>query len=277
MRPRIGVSRLPMLEGLLAIDVGNTHIKLGLRQDGVWTHEWRMSTDVRRTADEYRLPLKGLLAEAGRDGVDTVVLASVVPLLTPAFLRVAETLAAQRVLEVVPPGYGLRVRYHPPDSLGADRFVNAVAAWTMLHRSLVVVDVGTTVTVDAVSDQGEFLGGAIAPGPHFMAQALAQGTARLPLIPPVIPDLLIGTTTAEAIQMGVGQSLAGTVDRLVRRLWRFLGQETPVVLTGGWAQRLRPQLDFPVYLEPRLTLDGLAACADWMRAAAGPWREGHSS
>jgi type III pantothenate kinase len=256
---------------LLAIDVGNTHIKLGLRQHGTWTHEWRMSTDVRRTADEYRLPLKGLLHEAGREGVDTVVLASVVPLLTPAFLRVAETLAGRSVLEVVPPGYGMTVRYNPPDSLGADRFVNALAAWTMLHRSVVVVDVGTTVTVDTVSDRGEFLGGAIAPGPHFMAQALAHGTARLPLVPPGIPDLLIGTSTAEAIQVGVGQSLVGAVDRLVRRAWRYLGQETPVVLTGGWAQRLRPHLDFAVLLEPRLTLNGLAACADWVadQTAAG--------
>lgn len=248
---------------LLALDVGNTHIKLGLREASTWSHEWRLTTDTRRTADEYRLPLKGFLAEAGLTQVDQVVLASVVPLLTPAFVRVGETLSDAPILEIVPPGYGMRVRYNPPESLGADRFVNAVAAWSLYRTAVVVVDVGTTITVDAVSGQGEFMGGAIAPGPHFMAQALAEGTARLPHIPPSISDLLIGGATGEAIQVGVGQSLVGTVDRLVRRLWRLLGTETPVVLTGGWGARLEPHLEFPVTLEPFLTLNGLAYCADW--------------
>ncbi len=253
------------LDSLLAIDVGNTHIKLGLRQDGQWSHEWRMSTDVRRTADEYRQPLKGFLAEAGFDVVDNVVLASVVPLLTPAFVRVGEALSEGKVLEVSPPGYGMEVSYAPPDSLGADRFANALAAFALVQRAVVVVDVGTTTTVDAVSATGRFMGGAIAPGPHFMAQALAEGTARLPMIPPSLTqltDATLGGATHEAIQVGVAQTLVGSVDRLVRRTWRLLGAECPVVLTGGWGARLAPHLDFPVEVVPRLTLEGLAICAD---------------
>jgi type III pantothenate kinase len=251
------------LETLLAIDIGNTHIKLGLRQNGQWTHDWRMSTDVRRTADEYRQPLKGFLAEAGFDVVDNVVLASVVPMLTPAFVRVGEALSEGRVLEVAPPGYGMEVAYSPPESLGADRFVNAIAAYALVGRAVVVVDVGTTTTVDAVSQSGRFVGGAIAPGPHFMAQALAEGTARLPLIPPSLSDGVLGRETGEAIQVGVAQTLIGSVDRLVRRTWGLLGEECPVVLTGGWGARLEPHLEFPVRLVPRLTLEGLARCADY--------------
>lgn len=254
------------LDSLLAIDVGNTHIKLGLRQDGQWSHEWRMSTDVRRTADEYRQPLKGFLAEAGFDMVDNVVLASVVPLLTPAFVRVGEALAEGQVFEVAPPGYGMEVSYNPPDSLGADRFANALAAYALCRQAVVVVDVGTTTTVDVVSAVGRFLGGAIAPGPHFMAQALAEGTAQLPMIPPSLTEAALGGATHEAIQVGVAQTLVGSVDRLVRRTWRLLGAECPVVLTGGWGARLAPLLDFPVHLVPRLTLDGLALCADYILA-----------
>ncbi len=252
------------LDSLLAIDVGNTHIKLGLRQAGQWSHEWRMSTDVRRTADEYRQPLKGFLAEAGFDMVDNVVLASVVPLLTPAFVRVGEALSEGRVLKVAPPGYGMEVSYEPPSSLGADRFANAMAAYALCRQAVVVVDVGTTTTVDAVSAAGRFLGGAIAPGPHFMAQALAEGTAQLPMIPPSLTEGALGGSTHEAIQVGVAQTLVGGVDRLVRRTWRLLGAECPVVLTGGWGARLAPLLDFPVQLVPRLTLEGLALCADYV-------------
>jgi len=197
-----------------------------------------------------------------------VVLASVVPLLTPSFIRVGETLSQGRVLEVKPPGYGMEVSYNPPESLGADRFANAVAAYALAKRAVVVVDVGTTTTVDAVSESGRFIGGAIAPGPHFMARALAEGTAQLPMIPPSLSNLAVGRSTHEAIEIGVGQTLVGSVDRLVRRTWRILGEECPVILTGGWGARLAPHLDFTVQVVPRLTLDGLAYCADWVLVGA---------
>jgi type III pantothenate kinase len=257
------------VDPLLAIDIGNTHIKLGLWIDGRWREEWRLSTDVRRTADEYRISLHSLLQQVGLRGVRRCAIASVVPLLTPIFMRVGEVLSELPPVEIQPPGFGMTVDYQPPDSLGADRFVNALAAWRKLGTAVVVVDVGTTATVDAVSWEGHFLGGAIAPGPHFLALALAQGTAKLPLVAPTIPDLAIGQTTNQAVLVGVGHGFVGMVSELVTRTWKVLGERAPVVVTGGWSQRLLPWLRFPAQLEPQLTLDGLRFAVEWLEASQG--------
>ncbi|CAB1130009.1 Type III pantothenate kinase [Candidatus Hydrogenisulfobacillus filiaventi] len=238
---------------------------------GRWCAEWRLSTDIRRTADEYHLSLRGLLQEAGLRMVERAVVASVVPLLTPVFVRAAGSVAHHPALEVSPPGYGMGVDYDPPESLGADRFVNALAAWHLVHGPVVVVDVGTTATIDAVSADGRFLGGSIAPGPHFLTQALAQGTARLPHIPPVIPDFAIGRRTADAIAAGVGHGFVGMVRELVAWARQVTGESAEVVLTGGWAGRLRPHLGFAARLEPRLTLEGLRVAAEWAAAHDPGW------
>ncbi|MCL4495779.1 MAG: type III pantothenate kinase [Firmicutes bacterium] len=252
-----------VVDYLLAIDIGNTHIKVGLYHHGKWQEEWRLSTDPKRTADEYRIPLKAFLQEVLVEQVDQVVMASVVPLLTPVFHRVAQALSDAEPLQIMPPGYGLKVQYTPADSLGADRFVDALAAWRKYETSLVVVDVGTTATVDAVSRDGVFLGGTIAPGPHFLAQALAQGTAQLPLIPPGIPDKALGQNTEEAIAIGVGYGFIGMVNELITRTWRALGEHAPVILTGGWAGRIMSHLPCEVNYEPMLTLDGLRYAAEY--------------
>ncbi len=247
---------------LLAIDIGNTHIKIGLLHQGQWIEEWRLATDMRRTPDEYRLFVRGLLLESNVEAVDRAIVASVVPLLTPFFLRVLESVSLVLPHEVVPPGYGLEVDY-PPANLGPDRFVNALAAWELMHQPVVVVDVGTTATVDAVAD-GVFLGGAIAPGPHFLAQALAQGTARLPLVTPAIEPWSIGKNTEQAIRSGVGQGFVGMVKGLIENTRSVIGVDAPVVLTGGWGQRLAPHLGFPIRLEPQLTLEGLRLADQWL-------------
>ncbi len=249
---------------LLAIDIGNTHIKIGLYSQGQWLEEWRLATDMRRTPDEYRLFVRGLLAESHIDVVDRAIVASVVPLLTPFFLRVVESVSVSKPEEVVPPGYGLAVDY-PPQHLGPDRFVNALAAWELTRRSVVVVDVGTTATVDAVVD-GVFVGGAIAPGPHFLVQALAEGTARLPHVMPVIEPWTIGKNTEQAIRAGVGQGFVGMVQGLIENTRRDIGMDAPVMLTGGWSQRLLPYLGMDVRLEPRLTLEGLRCADAWLYA-----------
>lgn len=247
---------------LLAIDIGNTHIKIGLWQQGEWSEEWRLATDMRRTPDEYRLFVRGLLAEANVESVDRAIVASVVPLLTPFFLRVLDSVSLTAPQEVVPPGYGLEVDY-PSANLGPDRFVNALAAWQLVQRPVVVVDVGTTATIDAVSD-GVFLGGAIAPGPHFLTQALAEGTARLPHVTPAIEPWTIGKNTEQAIRSGVGQGFVGMVKELIGNTRSAIGDDAPVVLTGGWGQRLAPHLGFPVRLEPQLTLEGLRYADEWL-------------
>lgn len=254
----------------LAIDIGNTHIKLGVHsQSAGWIGEWRLSTDVRRTADEYRVAISTLLSDLALKQVDQIVLASVVPLLTPALVRVGEVIGRLAPLEVSPPGYGLGVRYDPPEALGADRFLNALSAWQRMQRSVVIVDAGTTATIDAVNGQGEFIGGAIAPGPHFLADALANGTAKLPHIPPSVPNLMIGHSTQTAIQVGVGYGFVGIVEALVGRAWQALGESAPVVLTGGWAARIQPYLGFSSSLEPRLTLDGLIVAAEYAKRQRG--------
>lgn len=250
------------MPGLLAIDIGNTHIKIGLLDQGQWMEEWRLATDLRRTPDEYRLFVRGLLGESQVESVDRAIVASVVPLLTPFFLRVLESVSVSEPIEVVPPGYGLEVDY-PPANLGPDRFVNALAAWEMERRSVVVVDVGTTATVDAVVD-GVFVGGAIAPGPHFLAQALAEGTARLPHVTPAIEPWTIGKNTEQAIRAGVGQGFSGMVRSLIENTRTSIGEEAPIILTGGWSARLQPFLGLPVRMEPQLTLEGLRFANDWL-------------
>ncbi len=256
------------MSGLLAIDIGNTHIKIGLYRDGGWVEEWRLATDMRRTPDEYRLFVRGLLLESHIDAVDRAVVASVVPLLTPFFLRVLESVSLSPPTEVVPPGYGLEVDY-PPENLGADRFVNALAAWQLTHRAVVVVDVGTTATVDAVVD-GVYLGGAIAPGPHFLTQALAEGTARLPHVNPVIEPWGIGKNTEQAIRAGVGQGFVSMVRGLIEDTRRVIGSDAEIILTGGWSQRLEPYLRIPARLELRLTLEGLRYADQWLTTQSYP-------
>lgn len=208
------------------------------------------------------MAISNLLADLSIKQVDQVVLASVVPLLTPALVRVGEVIGRTDPLEVTSPGYGLEVRYDPPQALGADRFVNALAAWDLRHTDCVVVDAGTTLTVDAVESHGVFIGGAIAPGPHFLADALAQGTAKLLHIPPHIPDQIIGDSTRTAIQVGVGYGFIGMVEALVARARIALeNADAPVILTGGWGGRIRPYLRFESVLEPRLTLEGIIFAA----------------
>lgn len=254
-----------MAADLLAIDIGNTHIKIGVFDQGQWIQEWRLSTDARRTADEYQLSLRGLLAESGITRCQRVVIASVVPLLTAIFVRVSETFAKTPPLEISPPGCGLKVQYVPPESLGADRFVNALAAWHM-YGNAVVVDAGTTVTVDAVTAKGEFIGGCIAPGPHFLVQALASGTAKLPLVAPTIPEFDLGRKTQDAIAVGIGHGFVGMVNELITRTLEQVVRPDAtftVVVTGGWSGRLTPFLRCEVVGQPRLTLEGLRHAADW--------------
>jgi len=247
---------------LLAIDIGNTHLKIGLLVDGRWQEEWRLATDMRRTPDEYRLFVRGLFLEAQVDQVDRTLVVSVVPLLTPFILGVVDSVSRTTPIEVVPPGYGLAVDY-PAEKLGPDRFVGALAAWNLTHAPTIVVDVGTTATVDAVVD-GVYLGGAIAPGPHFLSQALAEGTARLPHVAPVIESWTLGKNTEEAIRAGVGQGFVGLVKGLIENTRTVVGPNAQIVLTGGWSQRLEPHLGVTVRREPRLTLEGLRCADEWL-------------
>lgn len=251
------------IDRILGIDIGNTHTKLSYYSDRHWCNPWRLSTDLKRTSDEYRVLVGQWLHEAGISELDYLAISSVVPPLTPIFQRVGSELGATNIVEITPPGYGLTVLYHPPESLGSDRFLNALAAWRLLREDCIVVDMGTTVTVDSVSAKGQFLGGVIAPGLHFLMESLARGTAKLPLLSPELSEGVIGQSTRDGIAIGVGHGFIGMVNALITRSLTYFSPLVPVVVTGGWASRVSPHLNVPTREIPFLTMEGLRFALEW--------------
>lgn len=246
---------------ILAVDVGNTQTVIGLISEDELGGHWRVSTDASLTADEIRIKIAGLLEAEGRSWVDIerVIVSSVVPSLTDAYEDVAMR-ATGRAPLTVGPGLktGMPLRYDNPHEVGADRVVNGVAAYRLFGGPVVVVDFGTATTIDVVSEDGAYLGGAIAPGIETSAAALFSRAARLSQVDLEPPDRVIGTNTRASVQAGLMLGEAARVDGLVRRVWRELGRETPVVATGGLAARLAPLCETIDEVEPDLTLKGLA-------------------
>jgi type III pantothenate kinase len=245
---------------ILAVDVGNTHTVLGLFDaDGLGSH-WRVSSNPDLTADELRVKVAGLLAADGHawSDIERVVLCSVVPRLTSAYEEIAER-ACERAPMVVGPGLktGVTIRYDNPHEVGADRIVNAVAAYEEYGGPVVVVDFGTATTIDVIDAEGAYLGGAIAPGVETSAEALFAKAARLSKVDLEAPPRVIGTNTRASVQAGLLLGEAVMVDGLVRRVWAELGTETPVIATGGLAESMAPLCETVTAVEPDLTLEGL--------------------
>jgi len=250
---------------LLAVDVGNTQTVAGLFDGGELLATWRISTNASLTADELRVKIGALLALAGFgwDRIDEVVLASVVPRLTVAWEEVASAACECEAL-VVGPGLrtGMPIRYDNPHEVGADRIVNGVAAFAAHGGPVVVVDFGTATTIDVISIDGAYLGGAIAPGVETSAEALFSKAARLSKVDLEPPDRAIGTNTRASVQAGLLLGEAAMVDGLVRRVWRELDAETPVVATGGLAPRMAPLCETVTHVDVDLTLTGLRIIRD---------------
>jgi type III pantothenate kinase len=246
---------------LLALDVGNTNVVLGLYEGTVRRTFWRLRTERERTADEYALLLRDLLAleGLGLDALEAVVIANVVP---PTARPLGELCA--RYLGGPPWVVGenlkpnMPVRYEPPTDVGGDRIVDAYAAKRLYGTPVIVVDCGTATSFNAVSAQGEYLGGAIAPGIGISLDALFREAARLQPVNLVKPERVIGRSTQESIQAGVLYGYAGMIDGVVRRFREELGQETRVVATGGLAELIAPEAETVQEVNPFLTLDGLA-------------------
>ena len=252
---------------LLAADVGNTEIVLGVFADpgassNGLAHTWRLSTQPERTADELALHLDGFLASRGiafADDVTGFVVASVVPDVTAALREMTDRYLSFEPV-VVGPGTrtGVPVLTDNPREVGADRVVNALAAFTRYGGPAVVVDFGTGTNFDVVSERGEFLGGVIAPGLQISAQSLFARTARLTRVDLVPPRSPIGKGTVEAIQSGLIYGTAGEVDGIVDRIRTELdAPEAPVVATGGLAPVVIPHCRTVDHHEPFLTLEGL--------------------
>jgi type III pantothenate kinase len=264
---------------LLAIDVGNTNIVLGVFGGKTLAHSWRLQTQRERTSDELGLLVDGLFARAGvrSADIDGVVLSSVVPPVTGTTVAMIErTFHGQRLVIVDPAGNsGMPIRYDNPADIGADRIVNAVAAYEQYghvpHVPLIVCDFGTATTLDAVSANGEYLGGAICPGVTISADALFQRAARLPRIDVRKPARVVGRTTVEAMESGLFFGYVGMVEGLVRRMRDELGGSAICVATGGLASVIAPETDCLQHVDVDLTLQGLRIV--WARnTAAGVGR-----
>jgi type III pantothenate kinase len=245
---------------LLVVDVGNTQTHFGTWHDGELVEHWRFATVRESTADELGAALRSLLELRGvtLEDLDASIVSSTVPQLGPEWATMAGRYLSHEML-VVGPGIrtGMAIRYDNPREIGADRLVNAVAAFDKVHGAVVVVDFGTAITYDPVSADGEYLGGIITPGIEISIEALTTRAAALPKIDIAPPRSLIGKSTVDAIRSGIVYGFAGQVDAIVRRLRAELGEETETIATGGLAGQIVPFTETIDEVDDLLTLTGL--------------------
>lgn len=245
---------------LLAVDVGNTNVMLGVYDGNELKVSWRISTNRQQTGDEYGIILKNLFAQAGikEKALSGIVLSSVVP---PLMFSLEEM--ALRYFNIQPlvvgPGVktGINILMENPREVGADRIVNAVAGYELYGGPLIIVDFGTATTFDAVSERGDYLGGAIAPGISISTEALFQRAAKLPRVELVKPKKVIGRDTVTSMQSGIIFGFAGQVDGIVRRMIREFPVRPHVVATGGLARLIAAESETLEVVNPLLTLEGL--------------------
>lgn len=245
---------------LLVIDVGNTNIVYGLFDGAKLVHQFRVESSRGRTADEYAVVLRQLLAMSNvePEAVDASILASVVPALTEPMVDLVRR-AFRHDPFVVGPGLrsGMPILYENPREVGADRIVNAVAAFERFAGGCIVVDFGTATTFDCISPKGEYLGGVIAPGIQISADALFARAAKLPRVEIVKPPKVVGRNTVNSIQSGIVYGYVGLVDGLVERLKGELGFPCGVIATGGLARLIAPLSSTIAEVDDELTLTGL--------------------
>jgi type III pantothenate kinase len=248
---------------LLVVDVGNTQTHFGVYTggDGEIAQHWRFATVRESTGDELGAALSNLLALRGLSfaDVDASIVSSTVPQLSEEWTVMAERYLGHRMLVVGPSiRTGMPIRIDNPHEVGADRLVNAVAAYERVKDTCVVVDFGTAITYDAVSSAGEYLGGIISPGAEISIDALYDRAAKLPKVELAEPRSLIGKSTVDAIRSGIVFGFAGQVEGIVKRLRDELGASTAVIATGGLAQALVPHVRETIdEVDDLLTLVGL--------------------
>jgi len=253
-----------MSSALLAIDIGNTNVSIGIfdyaATEAKLVEHWRLGTHREQTSDEVAIALRSLFehGEVAAGRVGHVIISSVVPPLLPIWERVSVKLFERSPL-VVGPGIrtGMPVRYENPREVGADRIVNAVAAYELMAGPVIAVDFGTATTFDCVSEEGEYLGGAIFPGIVISMEALFDRAAMLHRVELARPKSVIGKTTTQSLQSGLLYGYAGMVDAMVERIRAELGGRARVVATGGLASRIADESHCIDRVEPFLTLEGL--------------------
>jgi type III pantothenate kinase len=245
---------------LLAIDVGNTNTVLGVYDGKKLLDSWRLETHARRTYDEYGILVRQLFAFSGIDpnAVRHVVVSSVVPPLQFNLERMSERYFKCRPM-FVGPGVktGMPILYDNPREVGADRVVNAVAAYEKHHGGLIVVDFGTATTFDAVTPKGEYLGGSICPGVNIAMEALFRNASKLPRVEFARPPHVVGRNTVHSMQSGLVYGYVGLVDGICERMKQELGFPLTVVATGGLATLVASESKAIQVVDEYLTLEGL--------------------
>jgi type III pantothenate kinase len=245
---------------LLAIDVGNTQTLVGLFNGHELADHWRIATSAERTSDELALMIQQFLGFHGfsfDDSITGVAISSVVPRVTAELRQMTERYFAMPAL-VVEPGVrtGMPILYDNPKEVGADRIANAVGAYDLFGGPSIVVDFGTATTVEAISDKGEYLGGAIFPGVDISLDALFERAAGLRRVELALPKHVIGKSTQESLQSGAIYGFSAQIDGLVERFMAEVGEST-VIATGGLAVVIIPHSRTVQHYEPWLTLYGL--------------------
>jgi type III pantothenate kinase len=245
---------------LLAVDIGNTNVALGIFDGDSIRHHWRLATSVSRTADEAWIVLRALCQSDGvnPERISGMAISSVVPDLTGIFTNLARERFNVEPYEVrADSAPSLKIHYRDPTAVGADRICDAVAGYAKYGGPLIIVDFGTATTFDVVDDRGEYLGGIITPGIELAVKLLHQAAARLPKVTLAFPPRIIADNTEQSIQAGL---LYGSVDKmegLCRRIRAELGREAKVIVTGGLSALIAEHSTIISAVEPYLVLEGL--------------------
>lgn len=249
---------------LLVIDIGNSNIVMGTYEGKNLMKHWRVSTDSQKTGDEYGMLINDLFRYQGVsiNDVKDIIISSVVPQLLVPFMKMCERYFKIKPL-VVGPGIktGIKINYENPRAIGADRIVNAVGAFEHYGGPLIVIDIGTATTIDVVADNGDFLGGVIAPGIVSAADSLVSSTAKLPRIELVPPKNIICHNTTTGMQAGIIYGYVGLIDEIVRRIRAEMGEDwnAKVIATGGLAKMIAKESQTIDKIDHFLTLSGLRA------------------
>ncbi|MCK6623149.1 MAG: type III pantothenate kinase [Calditrichaceae bacterium] len=245
---------------ILALDIGNTHIEVGLYREGQYLDSWRIATGVHRTEDELMVYIQHFLnlKELNRRSIRDLAIASVVPNITRIFEKLSHKYFKKNPLVVDNTlDLGIEVDYEPPYSVGADRLCNAVAAFTKFGGPAVIVDMGTATTFDVVTAEGIYRGGVIAPGLETAAWGLHERASKLPSIALEFPPSVIGRTTEQSMQSGVMLGTVKMIDGLIEMIGEELSAPPVVVATGGLSRLIAPKSRYIQHVENHLVLDGL--------------------
>lgn len=245
---------------LLAIDIGNTNTVIGMFDGDKLVVHWRLASQKHRTADEYGILIKEffLLNEIEISGITDVIISCVVPPLLPVLKEMSHKYFQVNSLIVGPETKtGLSILYDNPKDVGADRIANAVAGFEKFGGPLIIVDFGTAITFDVVSEKAEYLGGLIFPGISISMEALFNKAAKLPRVEMISPKRVIGKNTEESVQAGAVYGYAGLVDNVVKKIQKEIRKETKVISTGGQAELIAKHSSVIQENCPLLTLEGL--------------------